>query len=260
MGDVIYEPLIRDMTWSYSRIRAFEDCPYRFYLKYIRFPGKNGKRLFFSDYGVFVHELIADYLTGRKSAEEAELTYLTRFRERVPSPAPSGKIFAGYFADGLAYLRGLRHPDSAVLAVEKREDFSVSGIPFTGCIDRVDEDRDGRLVITDNKSRALKQRSKKAKPTQGDAELDRYLRQLYLYAVPVRERYGRFPDKLCFNCFRSGLLIAEPFREAAYFDTLSWKIEEIARETDFRPELEFFKCRYLCDMQDRCEYHELSRR
>lgn len=42
MGEVNYAPLIDDMVWSYSRIKAFEDCPYRWYLKYIKkFHGKD---------------------------------------------------------------------------------------------------------------------------------------------------------------------------------------------------------------------------
>lgn len=36
MGEISYAPLIEDMVWSYSRIKAFDDCPYRWYLKYIR--------------------------------------------------------------------------------------------------------------------------------------------------------------------------------------------------------------------------------
>lgn len=42
MGEVNYAPLIDDMVWSYSRIKAFEDCHYRWYLKYIKkFHGKD---------------------------------------------------------------------------------------------------------------------------------------------------------------------------------------------------------------------------
>ena len=263
MGEVIYEPLIRDMTWSYSRIMTFEDCPYRFYLKYIRFPRANGKRLFFADYGTFVHELIADYYAGRKSASDVELEYLLRFRDKVPASAPNGKIFSGYFSDGLNYLKNIKPPEGPILSLEQKEAFSVSGIPFVGYIDRVDKGADGSLRIVDNKSRTLRPRSKRSAPTKSDKELDRYLRQLYLYSVPVLEKYGRFPDKLCFNCFRNGLVIEEPFREETYRDTLSWasgKIDEIAKERDFRPDMEYFKCRYLCEMQDYCEYYELSRR
>ena len=54
MGEISYAPLIEDMVWSYSRIKAFDDCPYRWYLKYIRH--LHGKDMFFSDY-VFQSEV-----------------------------------------------------------------------------------------------------------------------------------------------------------------------------------------------------------
>ena len=64
MGEISYAPLIEDMVWSYSRIKAFDDCPYRWYLKYIRH--LHGKDMFFSDYGSFVHKLIELYFLGKK--------------------------------------------------------------------------------------------------------------------------------------------------------------------------------------------------
>ena len=68
MGEVNYAPLIDDMVWSYSRIKAFEDCPYRWYLKYIkRFHGKD---MFFSSYGTFMHKLIELYHKGEKTPRQ----------------------------------------------------------------------------------------------------------------------------------------------------------------------------------------------
>ena len=29
MSDMVYRELIKDMTWSFSRIECFNDCPYR---------------------------------------------------------------------------------------------------------------------------------------------------------------------------------------------------------------------------------------
>ena len=263
MGEISYEPLIRDMVWSYSRIKAFEACPYRWYLKYIRFPKKHGKDLFFADYGKFVHELIADFYSGRKSRQEVELEYLQRFREKVKSFAPNKKIFTNYFKDGLSYLRSLEPSANQVLAIEEETKFSVGDIPFIGYIDRVDRDKTGEISIIDNKSRKLKPRSGRKTPTKADEELDDYLRQLYLYSIPVKDMYGCFPSKLCFNCFRDKLTIEEPFRKEVFNSTLQWaadRVGEIAVETDFKPIVEYFKCRYLCEMQDYCEYYELSRR
>lgn len=263
MGDISYEPLIRDMTWSYSRVKAFDDCPYRWYLKYIRYPHADGKRLFFSDYGKFMHELLESYYKGGRTPDDLLYIYLTEFRQRVNPPAPGKKVFENYFTDGADCLRGLRQPEQTVLAVEEKVEFSIKDTPFVAYIDLVTEDAGGSISLTDNKSRALKPRSGRGKPTKADDELDEYLKQLYLYSAAVKKKYGRLPDKLCFNCFRTGTLIEEPFGNEAYNAALSWflrRIEDIAAEQDFTPDIEYFKCRYLCGMQDRCEYYGLLRR
>lgn len=77
MGNVNYEPVIRDMTWSYSRIKSFEDCPYRWYLKYIR--KLKGKEMFFSNYGSFVHKLLERYYKGELTQKQLCSIYLQRF-------------------------------------------------------------------------------------------------------------------------------------------------------------------------------------
>jgi hypothetical protein len=67
---------------------------------------------------------------------------------------------------------------------------------------------------------------------------------------------------LCFNCFRKSLLITEPFDLDAYHSAIDWfvvKIEEIVVEEEFSPSMEYFKCQYLCEMQDYCDYYRLSR-
>lgn len=70
-----YSHIIDEMTWSYSRITAYEDCPYRFYLKYIK--KIKGVRHFFSDYGSFMHLIIQKFLTGELKKSELVGYYLT---------------------------------------------------------------------------------------------------------------------------------------------------------------------------------------
>jgi len=85
---------------------------------------------------------------------------------------------------------------------------------------------------------------------------DEYLRQLYLYAVPVAEQYGP-PGNLVFNCFRTGSMISEPFSQAAFEETIAWAlriIEDTLREKDWLPCEDAWKCRYLCDVAGECEY------
>lgn len=263
MGEISYEPLIRDMTWSYSRIKAFDDCPYRWYLKYIRYPKSKGKDMFFANYGSFVHELIASFYAGEKTAAEIEVEYLRDFRNRVNAYAPNKTVFKNYFFDGLNYIRGLTTPKNKVLSVENKIEFRVCDIPFIGYIDRIEEDRNGGIIIVDNKSRALKPRSNRSKPTKSDMELDQYLKQLYLYSVFINDRYGKLPFKLCFDCFRRQIQIEEEFQKDKYEMVKSWardRVSEIAVETEFRPNVEYFRCKFLCEMQDYCDYFDLIKR
>lgn len=93
-------------------------------------------------------------------------------------------------------------------------------------------------------------------------ELDNYLLQLYIYSSFVKDQYGMFPCKLCFNCFRNGTFIVEPFLPERYEAALKWvsdMVSIIEDEKDFRPNMEYFKCRYLCEMNDQCDYYRLSR-
>lgn len=130
---------------------------------------------------------------------------------------------------------------------------------FTGVVDFLGESVNGELFLVDNKSRELKERSGRAKPTAKDQELDDMLRQLYLYSIPVFDEFGRYPDWLCFNCFRSGVFIKEQFDIEKFEEAKRWAlnlIEEIEREEDFDPNPNYFFCKWLCGVNDKCEYYE----
>lgn len=261
MSEAIYRPVIQDMVWSYSRLLSFEDCPYRWYMKYLR--GLQGGRRFFSDYGSFMHSIIEKHLTGSLQKSELVPYYLTNFAQEVYPPAPSYAVFQSYFEQGLAYLRRDELlPYREPLAVEQRLSFDIDGFSFVGIVDCLAQDDSG-LVLVDNKSRALKPRSGKQKPTKADAELDAYLRQLYLYSVPIKHRFGEYPARLEFNCFRTGQLISESFDPERLEEAKCWalgSIQTILDNEDWSPDMEFFKCRYLCELSDECEYFQMNQR
>jgi len=300
MGGTKYTPLIDDMVWSYSRVKSFEDCNYRWFLKYIRpkllisqvfnderptrvdidtayirseldkddvgllyeYLGIEQKDMFFASYGTFMHKLIELYLKGEKSQSQLVDMYLQGFKSEVRGRAPNRTVFANYFKSGLQYLRNISPLPYNTVDVEKRVDLTIGGLPFCGYIDLVGE-KEGSFYVIDNKSRLLKKRSNRAKPTKSDLELDLYLRQLYLYSLAIEVQYGVLPKALCFNCFRNNLFIEEPFQEQAYAESKAWllnSIEKIRCEAEFKPSVEFFKCTHICEMQDHCEYYELLRK
>ena len=71
MGDVSYRPLIEDMTWSFSRIECFNDCPYRWFLRYIKKYPETPQ--FYSSYGSFMHKLIEQYYKGEITKDEMQI-------------------------------------------------------------------------------------------------------------------------------------------------------------------------------------------
>lgn len=249
--------IISDMTWSYSRITTFEDCKYRFYLKYIKHI--ESIRHFFADYGSFMHLIIEKYLLKELKKEELVSYYLTEFRRNVVGKAPNHTIFQNYFRQGIEYLSTIEYPKDEILGVEKEVAFNIEDMKFIGYIDKVSRNADG-IDITDNKSRALKERSGRQSPIKTDLELDEYLRQLYIYAIPIEMEYKETPNNLIFNCFRTKTLIKEPFSEKTYEDTKKWAlktIENISKEEDWNPNIEWFKCKYLCDVCNECEYYQM---
>lgn len=256
MGNENYRPLIDEMVWSFSRIECFEDCPYRFFLKYIH-KSKDEPR-FYAAYGRFMHELIEQYYCGELSKEDMLFAYLTRFKAEVIGERPPESVVQKYIAGGIEYLQNFSPFPFNMIGVEEKINFTIDGIPFVGFIDYVGE-KDGEYYIIDNKSRDLKPRSNRTKPTAKDAELDKMLKQLYIYSAAVEQEYGKFPKYLCFNCFRTGTFIYEPFIKEKYDEALRWAkqtIKDIRSADDFYPNCEYFSCRYICGVSDDCCYNE----
>lgn len=245
------------MIWSYSRLTAFEDCKYAWYMHYILHMHK--KSNFFSEYGSFMHEILQKYLNGELSQKQLLAYYCRNFGKTVESPAPSSKMWYKYFGAGCDYLRNIEFPKRKILATELEVNFDFAGAKFIGYIDMLSEDDAGNLFITDHKSRDLKPRSGRKKPTKADRDLDDYLRQLYMYSVAVKQLYGKYPDFLEFNCFKAGVWITEPFKEERVKEVEDWAtgiISEAMKEEEWSENLDYWRCHQLCDMRDCCEFIE----
>lgn len=253
-----YDLTIESMEWSYSRLTAFEDCPYLWLQRYIF--RIRGQSKFFAQYGSLMHSIMQQYLTGTLTKNELVSYYLTHFLTEITGKAPTQKIYQSYLEQGRQYLKTLSFPARKILKVEDEMHFEFAGHPFTGFLDLMSEDEDGKLYITDHKSRALKPRSNRSKPTQSDVELDKYLRQLYIYAHAVHSLYGRYPDYLEFNCFRTNTWICEPFSIERMQEVEEWArdlIDRITSESKWNAHLEFWFCKHLCDVAEECEYEDL---
>lgn len=256
MNDMIYKPLISDMTWSYSRIECFNSCRYRWFLKYIKNQSEHPQ--FYSSYGSFMHKLLERFYKNELSKEEMKTEFLLNFKKEVKGERPKPSIVEKYISAALDYLDSFEPFPFNMVSVEERMDFDIDGIPFVGFIDYLGE-KDGEYYIVDNKSRNLKPRSKRKKPTKKDEELDEMLRQLYIYAVAVKQKYGKYPKSLCINCFKTGVFIEEPFVLEKCEEAIEWvknNVEYIENTSDFYPWIDYFACKYICGVSDSCCYAE----
>ena len=256
MGDIIYKPLIEDMTFSHSRLKSYLACPYGWKLQYIDECAENSQ--FYSSYGNLMHDILAKYFKGEILRSEMPVEFLARFSTDVRGLRPSAGIVEKYIDAGLSYLKEFSELDLNIIAVEQEVSFNIGEIKMTGFIDLIGE-KDGNLYCIDHKSHDLKPRSGRLKPTVKDIELDEYLQQLYLYSKAIKDIYGNFPKELWFNCYRTNTLIKEQFDLKKYEKTLQWvteTVEKIKNDTDFEANYDYFCCRWICGQQLNCEVFE----
>lgn len=250
----MYSLITSQMTWSFSRLSAFESCPYRFFMKYML--GSEETKEFFSQFGSLAHEIHQLVFESAIKRDEAAQFYACHFGERVTAKAPSRQIFSTFFHDGLDYFREMPEFDGSVRGVEKELHFYIDDYPFVGYADLLTQSEHG-ILLFDHKSRLLLPRSNRKIKTVSDKELDRYLRQLYLYCIPIKKEYGEYPRELIFNCYRGRYMIREPFSIEGLTEAKTWAknmIQKIISATSWPPRPEYFKCNYLCGLENDCSY------
>ena len=253
-----YAHIMDDWTWSYSRAKAFEQCPYSFFLKYLSHESRVSN--FYARYGDVMHSILRQFYEGRLVKEELPSVWITRFQDEVYGDVPP-KLSSNYFLQGLRYLEGIQRPSDTVVGVEREVRGTFGGFKAYGFIDLLKADDKGELIITDHKSKVLTPRNPKRR-RKTDDELDEYERQLYLYANMLRQELHRPVKYISFNCFREGITIQEECSSAQELETVVWfqkLINKIRAEEDFTPSLNYFYCKNLCDMRNVCEYAQYAK-
>ncbi|HBL82406.1 MAG TPA: hypothetical protein DD391_07405 [Clostridiales bacterium] len=251
------EFILDSITWSFSSVRAYAQCPLQFRLVYIdALPKINNA---FAEWGTFCHLLLEQFyrgkLPGSALAEEYQKGYQGHIKQRFPYNEQKD-LNRSYYEAGLAYFTGFAgdFPTCEILSVEQKIRFSVGGYPFIGFIDLILRDKtDGKIILCDHKSKA------KFKTA---AEKKEYLRQLYLYAPYIKKVYGAYPKTLLFNMFRIGEQVKEPFCTTARREAEAWFCQTIAaiyRDTTFEARPNSFFCDQLCSAGQHCPHSRRCR-
>jgi len=251
------------MTWSYSRLSAFEQCKYSWYLKYIVDDDDTylAEGNYWAEVGTFMHEILEKIFKEELAPDDAVNYFIDHYDENVLYKA-SQSIMDRAFEACIDYLGSLDlqwmdHCD--ILSVEDEQTFDIEGYPFKGYIDLLVYDRSAKCIyVIDHKSAAYPLSEKTGRVLKNsEKSFLSYKKQMYLYCHAVKEKYGRFPDKIIWNHFKAGKFVEIPFVQDEYDEAVGWflnTIHSIEKEVEFEGTVDYFYCHNLCDFRNSCEY------
>jgi hypothetical protein len=240
----------RKEKYSFSKLSAFHTCKHGYKLTYIDKDKGDGNA--FSSYGSFVHSLMERYTKGTIDLWDLPTTFKLEFDSAVPEPFPSTLYCPNmktlYYAQGLEFLETFKgYENRKILDIEEKFEQAIDTWSLVGVIDLVFEDETGRLVIEDYKSKSS---------FKNKSEIKKYARQLYLYSIYVKEKYGKYPDVLRFTLFRKKTYVDILFDEKGLEEAINWAkdtVNEIRECWVFSPTCEEFFSQHLCNHRHHCK-------
>lgn len=195
------------------------------------------------------HSLLERYAKNEIATYDLADTYKAEYADNITKSAPPNRwkdLNKSYYDAGLSYFENFEgFGEYKILAVEFKVNFKIGKYRFTGFIDLVLEDKDGNIIIVDHKSKTDIKKN----------EIEKYLYQLYLYSVAVKEAFGKYPTQLRFNLFKTNIEITKDFIPEDLEKANNWfltTIQNIYDEKDFVPTKSEFFCDFLCDVSHCC--------
>ena len=129
MGEISYKPLIDDMVWSFSRLDSYGDCPYRWFLRYIKRYKETDK--FYASYGSFIHRILERYYKGELTKDGMLSEFLLKFSDEVKGIRPKETTVQKYIEQGSEYLRNFQPLPFKMISVENKVEFEIDGKKVT---------------------------------------------------------------------------------------------------------------------------------
>ena len=260
----------KDMVWSFTRLSAFDECPYKFYKTYIE--GYKESENAFAQWGKFMHELLAKNAQGQLNTNKLAGAYKRGYKRAVNLPFPysfgNKELDEQYYNDGVGfwfYYDG-RPSTMEVLGVEQKLEYEIADFKFKGFLDLLLRDKmSGDIYLIDHKSK----RGFKSKREKRD-----YARQLYLYSVWVEGQYGTPPKAVVFDMLRLCSTEVIPYDVKARDEAIEWAkdvVDRACRAIGFPTKLELsaerreleqryaapdYFCRHICGQRTRCPAFE----
>ena len=253
----VYKNLLDRMVWSYSRLTAYEHCPFSWYRRYIE--GESGEGSFYADNGKAMHEVFDALIKGEVSFEDAPSLYLEKY-DAITSSVKQ-EIMDKTFDTCINYLCNIGKDvldGYDVVGSEIELNFNVYGYRFTGFVDLLLRDSNGNLIIVDHKSSDPFLKKNGEPYAKSKEQFENYVRQLSLYCYGIEQMYGEKPVKIVFHHFKNdGKLTVLPINDEMINDATAWCfhiIQQIYDDETFEAKSKTGFCYRLCDYRKNCDY------
>ena len=246
------------MTWSFSRLHAWEQCPYAFYLKYIE--QRDGESNYYAANGKCMHEVFEAILTNQIPLDECTQCYADKY-DLICETTKQSTMDSTYekCIDYLCTIDGIDLEKYEILGVELKLDFNIGKYKFVGYADLVVKNKEsGEVILVDHKQ-ATHFMKKDGTPLKNQLEnFLAYRHQMYIYCKGLKDCFGIDVNKIIWHHFKdNGELTIIPFEADEYEETLQWAantIEKIKKDKKFLNKRSYVLCSSLCDYRNDCEY------
>lgn len=242
--------ILDSMEWSFSSVNAYDTCPKMFKMTYIDASPKWENA--FAQFGSLCHKVLEEFYRGEITMFDTLPRYLFLYDEYVKQKFPktrNGTMESSYRDSGEKYFEEFENDfaEYEVLGVEEEFHIKIENRNFVGFVDLILRDKDGNIVIVDHKSKSK---------FKSEEEKKHYARQLYLYSLYVKEKFGEHPKLLFFNMFRTQQIERIEFNQEDCDEAKKWfldTIERIYQDEDFKENPSKFFCDNICSTRPSCE-------
>lgn len=255
-----YVKQLNNMTWSFSRLHSWEQCPYAFYLKYIE--KRDGESNYYAANGKCMHEVLEAVLKNDIPIDECTQLYADKY-DLICEKTKQSTMDSTYekCMDYLCEIDDIDSEKYEIIGVELKLDFKIGKYKFVGYADLVIKNKgSGEVILIDHKQ-ATHFMKKDGTPLKNQLEnFLSYRHQMYIYCKGLKECLGIDVDKIVWNHFKEiNELTIIPFNQEEYDETMQWAvdiIEKIKKDKGFESNKSFVMCSSLCDYRNDCEYKD----
>ena len=232
-------------VYSFSRVGSFITCPHSFKAKYI--DGEIGLDNGWSLGGHFSHGVIEKILNGEITADQSA-EYWEKNAPNINFPYMTADYTSKYIGKTIQFFNGFNGINDELLGIERHFVIDIDGISFQGFIDLETRDAKGTKII-DWKFAAISGFS--------GAKLKEKSRQLLLYSIAHKEKFGDYPKNMYFYLCLDRKPIEVKHTQSTLEEAKDWLkrgVEQIESAIEYPKQPSHFFCKNLCGISS-CEFN-----